>query len=124
VAIPPRSASAAAALDGGDQGLNAAPRASDPGPVALLREAEVAGGVVAAGRGSKGERDEYRCAACGYGIIVYRQPPSCPMCRERRWEHVEWRPFSQLVEFPLAELTSVGRSVSRLAGAAPAASGQ
>ena len=34
----------------------------------------------------------------GYGIVVYEQSPSCPMCRETRWEHVEWRPFSQLLD--------------------------
>jgi rubrerythrin len=50
--------------------------------------------LVAAGRSTKGKRAEYRCASCGYGIIVYGQPPSCPLCREPRWEHVEWRPFS------------------------------
>jgi hypothetical protein len=34
----------------------------------------------------------------GYGIVVYGQSPSCPMCRETRREHVEWRPFSQLLD--------------------------
>ena len=69
----------------------------DPKHVALLREAagfEVEGGVASAGRVRKGRRAEYRCAACGYGIIVYGQPPGCPMCCEPRWDHVEWRPFS------------------------------
>ena len=32
----------------------------------------------------------------GYGIVVYEQSPSCPMCRETRREQVEWRPFSLL----------------------------
>ncbi len=100
-------------------------RESDPELVALVREAEVEGGMVAARRGRKGKRAEYSCAGCGYGIIVYGQPPSCPMCREPRWEHVEWRPFSQLLDFPLADLApSVGPSVSRLARGAPNASGQ
>ena len=100
-------------------------RESDPELVALVREAEVEGGAVAAGRGRTRKRAEYRCAGCGYGIIVYVQPPSCPMCREPRWEHVEWRPFSQLLDFPLADLThSVVPSVSRLARGAPIASGQ
>jgi hypothetical protein len=66
----------------------------DPKLLALGREAEDA--EVAAGGGRKGKRAEYHCAACGYGIVVYGQPPSCPMCSEARWEHVEWRPFSQL----------------------------
>jgi hypothetical protein len=54
--------------------------------------------MVAAGPGRTGKRAEYRCAACGYGIVVYGQSLSCPMCREARWEHVEWRPFSQLLD--------------------------
>jgi hypothetical protein len=69
-------------------------RESDPKLVALVREVE--GFEVAAGR--KGKRAEYRCAACGYGIVVYGGPPGCPMCSEGRWEHVEWRPFSQLLD--------------------------
>jgi hypothetical protein len=69
-------------------------RESDPELVALVRQA--GDSEVAAGR--KGKRAEYRCAACGYGIVVYGQAPSCPMCREARWEHVERRPFSQLVD--------------------------
>jgi rubrerythrin len=78
-------------------------RESDPELRALMREAEdseLEGGMVAAGRSTKGKRAEYRCAGCGYGIIVYGQPPSCPLCREPRWEHVEWRPFSQLLDQP------------------------
>jgi hypothetical protein len=84
-------------------------RESDPTLVALVRAAEdlaVEGGLVVAGRGRRGKRAEYRCASCGYGIIVYGQPPSCPMCREPRWEHVESRPFSQLLDFPLAPAAS------------------
>jgi hypothetical protein len=45
--------------------------------------------------GGKGKRVEYRCAGCGYGIVVCGQAPSCPMCSGARWQHVEWRPFSQ-----------------------------
>jgi hypothetical protein len=83
----------------------------EPAPTALLdgdqilsvelREAEdvaVERGMVVAGGGRKGKRAEYRCAACGYGIVVYGQAPSCPMCRQARWERVEWRPFSQVVD--------------------------
>jgi hypothetical protein len=83
---------------------------SAPAPAALLdgiivelceaadAAAAVEGGMVAAGGGRKGQRAEYRCSACGYGIVVYGQAPSCPMCGEPRWEHVEWRPFSQLLD--------------------------
>ena len=76
----------------------------DPKPVALVREAGDA--ELAAGGGRKGKRAEYQCAACGYGIVVFGQPPSCPLCSEARWEHVEWRPFSQLPDFPLAPAAS------------------
>jgi len=69
-------------------------RESDRKLVALVREAEDA--EVAAGR--PGTRAEYYCAACGYGIVVYGRPPGCPMCSEARWEHVEWRPSSQLLD--------------------------
>ena len=87
------SVPAPAALSDGDQTLSVE-----------LREAEdvaVEGGMVAAGRGRKGKRVEYRCVGCGYAIVVHGQPPSCPMCRQARWEHAEWRPFSQLPDFPL-----------------------
>jgi hypothetical protein len=47
---------------------------------------------------AKGKRTKYRCAACGYGIVVYERPPSCPMCRKPRWEHVEWRLSSPLLD--------------------------
>jgi hypothetical protein len=82
-----------------DQMLMVELRESDP--VALVGEAEdseVDGGMVAAGGGRKAKRADYRCAACGYGIVMYEQPPGCPMCSEARWEHVEWRPFSQLFD--------------------------
>jgi hypothetical protein len=71
------------------------------GRVAVVREtedSEVKRGMVAAGGGRKGKRTEYRCAACGYGIVVYERPPSCPMCRKPRWEHVEWRLSSPLLD--------------------------
>ncbi len=90
MAISLTSESAPAARIDGDQML-----------IVELREAadsEVEAGMVAAGAGRKGKRGAYRCAACGYGIVVYGQAPSCPICSEARWEHVEWRPFSQLLD--------------------------
>jgi hypothetical protein len=92
VAIAPTSESAAApaALSDGEQISIVELRESDPKLVALVPEA--GDSEVAAGR--KGKRAEYRCAACGYGIVVYGRPPGCPMCSEGRWEHVEWRPSS------------------------------
>jgi rubrerythrin len=97
VAIAPTSKSAAApaALIESAQMSIVELRESDPKLVPLVREAEdseVERGMVAAGGGRKGKRAEYRCAACGYGIVVYGRPPGCPMCSEGRWEHVGWRP--------------------------------
>ena len=90
MAIAPTSESAAApaALIDGEQISIVELCESDPKLVALVREAEDS--QVAAGRKSK--RAQYYCAACGYGIVVCGQPPGCPMCREARWEHGEWRP--------------------------------
>jgi hypothetical protein len=109
VAIPLISESAPAALIGGDQMQSVELRGSDPELVALVRTRRTPRSRQAsspAGRGRKGKRAEYRCAACGYGIVVYRQPPHCPICSEPRWEHVQWRPFSQLLDFPLAPAAS------------------
>ena len=25
------------------------------------------------------------CADCGYGIVIRREPPDCPMCRGNSW---------------------------------------
>jgi hypothetical protein len=98
VAIPLTSESGRppAALIDGDQMSIVELREADPRLVALVREAEDS--EIAAGGGKKGKRADYYCAACGYGIVVYGQPPSCPMCSEARWEHVEWHPFAQLLD--------------------------
>lgn len=45
----------------------------DPGFVEF-----VAAGTAAAG--------EYRCADCGYGAVVHRVVPLCPMCGGTVWE--------------------------------------
>jgi rubrerythrin len=29
---------------------------------------------------------EFRCAECGYGVIVRSELPQCPMCRGLVWE--------------------------------------
>jgi rubredoxin len=96
VAIPLASESAPAALIDGDQTLSVELSESDPELVALVRAAE--GSEVAAG--GKGKRAEYRCAACGYGIVVDGQPPRCPMCSEPGWEHVEWAAFLPAARVP------------------------
>jgi rubrerythrin len=28
---------------------------------------------------------ELWCAGCGYGVVVRREPPECPMCRQVNW---------------------------------------
>jgi hypothetical protein len=97
IPLTSESAPAAAAQIDGDQMLIVELHEGDPKRIDWVRRAddrEVERGMVAGG-GRKGKRAEYRCAACGYGIVVYERPPSCPICSEARWEHVEWRPFSQ-----------------------------
>jgi rubrerythrin len=37
---------------------------------------------------------EFRCAACGYGVMVQRLLPLCPMCGGNVWEHA--RPGARL----------------------------
>jgi hypothetical protein len=104
ISLTSESVAAPAALIDGDQVLIVELREGDPELVALVREAEdseLEGGMLAVGGGRKGKRAEYRCAGCGYGIVVYGQAPSCPMCSEARWEHVEWRPFSRLLDLAL-----------------------
>ena len=43
---------------------------------------------------------EFNCSECGYGVIVQRTLPLCPMCGGTAWEQSVWRPFSR---FPAAE---------------------
>jgi len=47
---------------------------------------------LAAGAHAKGE---YHCAACGYGVIVYRTLPVCPMCGGIEWEQSAWSPLTR-----------------------------
>ena len=28
---------------------------------------------------------ELWCEGCGYGVVIRREPPTCPMCRETSW---------------------------------------
>lgn len=37
---------------------------------------------------------EFRCAGCGYGIVVVSHAlPTCPMCSGELWETSAWSPF-------------------------------
>jgi hypothetical protein len=37
---------------------------------------------------------EFRCVQCGYGVIVRRLLPECPMCRGRSWEDPSTSPYA------------------------------
>jgi len=39
---------------------------------------------------------DYRCAECGYGIVVFATLPTCPMCRGEAWVPQPWSPFTRL----------------------------
>jgi rubrerythrin len=47
--------------------------------------------VLGAGRRAEGE---FRCAECGYGVIVRKELPQCPMCRGLLWEVPTDSPFA------------------------------
>jgi rubrerythrin len=46
---------------------------------------------LAAGHEASGE---FRCAECGYGVIVRSLLPACPMCRGLAWVEPARSPFS------------------------------
>ena len=69
--------------------------AETPGVGALVEEALADVLLRAAGEAAKGE---FRCLGCGYGIVVTRELPACPMCRGQDWQPTDWRPFSRVVE--------------------------
>ena len=41
----------------------------------------------AAGTPAQGQ---FRCAECGYGIIIKAELPTCPMCASTSWEGGSW----------------------------------
>jgi rubredoxin len=43
---------------------------------------------------------EFHCSGCGYGVIVQRVLPLCPMCGGTAWEQAAWRPFTRLAGRP------------------------
>jgi rubrerythrin len=45
-----------------------------------------------AGQQAKGE---FHCSECGYGVMIVRALPRCPMCGGRSWEQTAWSPFSK-----------------------------
>ncbi len=40
-------------------------------------------------------KGEFHCAACGYGVTVYRALPVCPMCGGSQWEQSAWSPLTR-----------------------------
>ena len=38
---------------------------------------------------------EFHCGECGYGVIVSRELPRCPMCGGTTWEQSAWSPFTR-----------------------------
>jgi rubrerythrin len=40
-------------------------------------------------------KGEFHCSSCGYGVIVHRALPACPMCRGEIWERALWSPFAR-----------------------------
>ena len=38
---------------------------------------------------------EFRCAECGYGVVVRQVLPECPMCRGRSWEEPATSPYGR-----------------------------
>jgi rubrerythrin len=47
---------------------------------------------------------EYRCAGCGYGVVVVGTLPACPMCRGTAWEASAGSPFVREVRGSLRSL--------------------
>ncbi len=68
--------------------------------IGLETEGAHAALLLAAGVKVKGE---YRCSGCGYGVTMYRELPSCPMCGAGAWEQLAWSPFAR----PGAELNDL-----------------
>ncbi len=63
-------------------------------------------------RPARRRRIGYRCAGCGYGIVVAGAVPACPMCGGRDWQDEPWRPFSQLTGDLLPPLRRSGAGSS------------
>jgi rubrerythrin len=38
---------------------------------------------------------EFHCSQCGYGVIVERELPRCPMCSGTAWEQPGWSAISR-----------------------------
>jgi rubrerythrin len=43
-------------------------------------------------------KGEYHCSECGYGVTVYRELPTCPMCGGKAWEQTTWSPLTRALD--------------------------
>jgi hypothetical protein len=48
-------------------------------------------------------KGEFHCSECGYGVIVSRALPICPMCSGVSWEASSWSPLARAAAEALAE---------------------
>jgi cold shock protein len=62
------------------------PREGGIGPEAIHVPAPLVEGTSVTVSSPPAISSEFRCAACGYGIIVSGALPTCPMCRATSWE--------------------------------------
>ena len=44
-------------------------------------------------------KGEFHCAECGYGVTIYTQLPTCPMCSSDSWEQTAWSPLTRATAF-------------------------
>ncbi len=59
------------------------------------RAAGVDGDYVAFRETGEDVTGSFRCADCGYGIVVAASLPLCPMCGGTAWEDSESSPFGR-----------------------------
>jgi hypothetical protein len=62
-----------------------------------FKESDAATASRRAGGRAKGE---FRCSECGYGVVISKVLPSCPMCHGDTWESAPWRPFTRAASPP------------------------
>jgi hypothetical protein len=62
------------------------------GSESRISEAPEAPVILTAGAPGRGE---YRCAACGYGVMIRTVLPHCPMCRGAIWDEAGTSPFGR-----------------------------
>lgn len=56
------------------------------------------------------EGAEFRCSECGYGVIVIRTPPRCPMCGCASWEPYNPNKWLISCQAPTTKATEIASS--------------